>query len=48
MWSLDVDAPIPERVAAGLGLGLKASVFIYAGKEKKILLKFVYLFILFL
>ncbi|CAF1088822.1 unnamed protein product [Rotaria sordida] len=30
MWSLDVDAPIPQRLAAGLGLGLKASVFIYA------------------
>lgn len=30
MWSLDVDAPIPQRMAAGLGLGLKASIFIYA------------------
>ncbi|CAF0853060.1 unnamed protein product [Adineta steineri] len=30
MWSLDVDAPIPQRLAAGLGLGLKASIFIYA------------------
>jgi len=32
MWSLDVDAPIPERMAAGLGLGLKASIFIYIRK----------------
>lgn len=32
MWSLDVDAPVPERMAAGLGLGLKASLFIYARK----------------
>jgi hypothetical protein len=32
MWSLDVDAPIPERMAAGLGFGLKSSIFIYAGK----------------
>ena len=35
MWSLDVDAPIPERMAAGLGLGLKASLFIYAGKKSR-------------
>ena len=32
MWSLDVDAPIPQRMAAGLGLSLKASIFIYASK----------------
>jgi hypothetical protein len=30
MWSLDVDAPIPQRMVAGLGLGLKTSIFIYA------------------
>jgi len=29
MWSLDVDAPIPQRLAAGLGFGLKSSFFIY-------------------
>ncbi len=33
MWALDVDAPIPQRMAAGLGLGLKASIFIYAGNK---------------
>ena len=36
MWSLDVDAPIPQRMAAGLGFGLKASLFIYAGKINSI------------
>lgn len=30
MWSLDVDAPIPQRVAAGLGFALKSSVLVYA------------------
>ncbi|CAF1223223.1 unnamed protein product [Rotaria magnacalcarata] len=30
MWSQDVDAPIPQRMVAGLGFGLKASIFIYA------------------
>ena len=38
MWSLDVDAPIPQRMAAGLGLGLKASLFIYAGEINFILM----------
>ena len=32
MWSLDVDAPIPQRMAAGLGFGLKGSLLIYARK----------------
>jgi hypothetical protein len=33
MWSLDIDAPIPERMAAGLGFGLKSSILIYARKK---------------
>ena len=46
MWSLDVDAPIPQRMAAGLGLGLKTSLFIYAGKTKlmKNFILFIYSF----
>jgi hypothetical protein len=36
MWSLDIDAPIPQRMAAGLGLGLKASLFIYTSKRNLI------------
>jgi hypothetical protein len=46
MWSLDVDAPIPQRLAAGLGLGLKASLFIYAGMIN-LMKNFTYLFTLF-
>jgi len=33
MFSLDPDAPIPTRLAAGLGLGLKASILISARKN---------------
>ncbi len=45
MWSLDVDAPIPQRMAAGLGLGLKTSIFIYASKKLKFIMIDLFIFL---